>query len=432
MPVTSRSRALVRVIITTILCIGYLCSPDQYGFAESSITENTASSFWPQWRGPQRTGISTETGLLQLWPESGPPLQWQIPGIGEGYSSVSIADDRIFTMGNIGSDEYVFALDLTTGQMLWRTRNGNGYTNGAGDGPRSTPTIDQERVYALGARGDLSCLRVQDGSMIWTRNILNDFQGGNISWGICESVLIDHHRLIVTPGGKNACIVAVDKQTGETLWQTPGLSDRPGYASPISVQVGSVKQYVTFTSQGLVGVSAQDGRFLWRYDRAANGTANVSTPIFHNGNVFSSSGYGTGCGLVNLSVSGTRIKAEEVYFNRNMQNHHGDVLLFEGHIYGFSGSVLTCLEFQTGAIAWQHRSVGKGSLVYADGHLYCLSENGVIGLVNATPDGYRETGRFRLPERSAWNTWAHPVVAGGRLYIRDKDTLWCYDVADHP
>ncbi len=397
-----------------------------FGAALASALES-AEHDWPQWRGPDRTGRSRETGLLKTWPKEGPKQVWKITTAGTGFSGPAIANGRLFAMGNRGEDQYVLCFDDRTGKELWAVKNGEAYHNGYGDGPRCTPTLDADRVYALGAHGDLCCLQTKDGKAVWRLNILQRFKGDNISWGISESPLIEGSLLIVTPGGQDATMAALDKVTGKTVWTSkdPAGSEDPGYASPIAFTAAGVRQVATLTSKGGIGVRLADGKFLWRYDKPANGTANVATPVFHDDRVFFTSDYGTGGGLVKVSADGS---ADEVYFNRDMKNHHGGVVLVGKHLYGFNSSVLTCMEFATGKVAWQNRSVGKGSLCFADGHLYVMSENGVVGLVEATPAGYHEKSRFNLPDRSDSPSWTHPVVANGRLYLRDQGNLFCYDV----
>jgi outer membrane protein assembly factor BamB len=384
---------------------------------------------WPQWRGPDRTGVSKETGLLSQWPQGGPKLMWTASNLGEGYSGPAIVGDRLYTMGMRGEEEYVLCYTVADGKERWAVRNGAAYHNDFGDGPRCTPTVDGQWLYALGASGDLCCLRAEDGKEKWRLNILKAFQGENTVWGISESPLVEGNMVIVTPGGTRGTMVALDKETGKTLWTSkdPSAASREeaGYASPIAYTVGGERQVATLTGRGGIGVRASDGRFLWRYDKMANSTANITTPIFHDGRIFFSSDYGAGCALLQLQPGGP---ATEVYFNKNLKNHHGGVVLVDGYLYGFDSNILVCMEWATGKVRWKDRSVGKGSLCYADGCLYALSESGTVGLVKATPDGYKELGRMPLPARSANHSWTHPVVVGGRLYLRDQDKLFCYDV----
>jgi len=399
--------------------------------SDSFAQDKAPSGEWPQWRGPQRNGLSSEMGLLKSWPTEGPPLVWKTNGAGEGYSTVSISQGRLFTMGNRGDGdaraEYVIALDVATGKELWAARNGSPFANDRGGGPRGTPTVDGDVLYALGGQGELSCLQVKTGQARWHLSLFDKFGGRNNRWGISESPLLEGDWVICNAGGPGASIVALDRRTGELVWKTEELSDRSAYSSAIAADVDGMRQILHFTARGAVGVSARDGKFLWRYDKVANKTADIATPIFQDNLAFFSSAYGTGCVLLRLRADSTSAEAAEVYFNRDMRNHHSSCVLVGDHLYGFSDAVLTCMEFKTGKVAWQDRSVGKGSLIYADGHLYCFSERGVVGLIEATPGGYREKGRFKI-EPGQWPTWSHPVVAGGRLYLRDQDTIYCFDV----
>jgi outer membrane protein assembly factor BamB len=386
---------------------------------------------WTQYAGPGRDNKSAETGLLQAWAPEGPPLVWTARNLGMGYSSVSVSDGKVLTMGSRGDDEYVIAVDLASGDEVWSTRIGRTRPDGAGGGPRGTPTIDGDKVYALGANGDLACLNLDGGRRVWGGNILQEFGGNNIGWGISESPLVDGERVIVTPGGRNGTMVALNKNTGKTLWkaQTPG-NPAAAYASAIAFDFDGVRQYVNFTHAGVIGVKADDGQFLWGNGASANGTANCSTPLHHNGHVFSASAYSTGGALVKLTGGSGRVSAELVYKTRQLENHHGDMVIIDGYLYGTDGGSLLCLDVMTGDVKWQNRSVGKGAVVYADGRIILRSEQGPVALVEATPDGYREHGRFDQPNRSNQAAWPHPVVADGKLFLRDQANLLCYNLRE--
>lgn len=390
----------------------------------STVTGH-AREDWPQWRGDERDGISEETGLLQEWPPGGPPLVFQAGGLGEGYSSMSLADGRLYTMGSKEGREYVLALDAQTGEKVWETAHGRHYRNNRGDGPRGTPTVDGDRLYALGGNGDLSCLERATGRILWSLNLLETFHARNISWGLSESPLVWRDRVVAQAGGRGASVVALDKMNGKVLWTSQ--SDEAGYSSAVLMEVGDVPQAVFFTGERAFGLDLRDGRLLWDYRRVSNRTANIATPVVRGNRVFLSSDYGTGGALLEIREGPTGVNAREVYFTREMRNHHSSSVLVGDYLYGFSGSILTALHFETGDVAWKDRSVGKGSLIYADGNLYLFSERGVVGLAEATPEGYREKGRFEIPRPSA-HTWSHPVVSEGRLYIRDQDALYCYDL----
>jgi len=307
-------------------------------------------------------------------------------------------------------------------------RVNGGYRNNQGDGPRGTPTIDGKVVYVEGGNGDVSCHDVATGSTMWHLNMVSDLGGRRPGWGYSESPLLDGDLLIVTPGGSTGTIASLNKNTGEVVWRSEGLTDAAHYSSPIIADVHGVRQVIQFTRERVAGVDAKTGKLLWSYKNSANGTANCSTPVYHDGYVFTASAYGTGGGLAKITRDGDSWSADEVYFEKSMQNHHGGMVLVGDHLYGFGSGGLICLNYKSGDIAWSDRSVGKGSLMYADGHLYCLGERNALALVAANSKEYVEKGRISIP-KTGRPSWAHPVVAGGRLYIRDQHTLTCYDVS---
>jgi outer membrane protein assembly factor BamB len=280
----------------------------------------------------------------------------------------------------------------------------------------------------------------------WKKNVRTEFDGKPGIWAYAESPLIDGDVLVCTPGGDKATLLAVNKKNGETIWKAPlpkgeaagGRGSMAGntaaYASPIVATVGGVKQYIQFLHGGLVGVSAKDGKLLWHYD-GVKGITNCTTPLFHDGSVFvSAAGRGrsptSGSALVKLTASDGGITPKEVYHIQDLANHHGGVVRVGGYVYGTSNSGLVCIDFKTGETKWQNRSVGKGSIAAADGRLYVRSEDGPIALVEATPAGYKEISRFEQPDRSGKKAWPHPVIAGGRLYVRDQGVLLCFDVKE--
>lgn len=384
---------------------------------------------WPQYNGPRRDNRSGDTGLLDDWPTDGPPLVLRVEGLGVGYSSVALADGKVLTMGSRGADECVIALDGESGAEVWAVRIGATRKDGMGDGPRGTPTIDGDRVYALGANGDLVCLSLSDGSTLWSTNILQQFDARNIGWGISESVLVDGDRLICTPGGKQATMAALDKLTGKVVWKAKAPEAPPAaYSSAIAVDLKGVRQYVNFTHTAVIGVRADNGDFLWSNSASANGTANCSSPVAYRGYVFSSSGYGQGCALVKITGKRGRDGADLVYKNEELRSHHGGVVLDGQYVYGTDEGVMKCLDVMTGKTQWQDRSVGKGAVVYADGKIILRSEQGPIAMMDATPEGYHERGRFDQPDRSGQAAWAHPAVADGKLFIRDQGLLLVYDL----
>ena len=398
---------------------------------------------WPQWQGADRNAISKERGLLQAWPKEGPPLAWKIKGLGGGPSTPSIAAGRIFGMSHRGQDEVVWAVSEADGKALWATRLGPAFSQDqrtpASEGPGSTPTVDGERLYVVGLGGTVTCLQATDGKQVWQRSLTSDFDGRVPFWSFRESPLVDGNKVIVTPGGADTTLVALDKATGKTIWKSQ-VPDSPqaAYASAIAVDFGGQRQYVQLTAKGLVGVAASDGKFLWRYDRAANSHGiNCSTPIHHEGKVFGASAYGNGGGLVKLGKDASGIaKAEEVYFTNKMQNHHGGMVVHDGSLYGANGGnaggFLVNLDWETGNVLWDERATKrrtpKGSVALADGRLYYRTEEGPMLLIEPSRKEYLERGRFEQPERSDKPAWAHPVVANGKLYLRDQDSLFCYDI----
>lgn len=543
--------------------------------AATVIADADTNFDWPQWQGPDRTAISVETGLLQEWPADGPPLKWKIAQLGGGYGAPAIARGRIFGMSRRGDKEVAWALSETDGKELWATTIGTppegGMQQGI-EGPGCTPTVDGERMYVLGYGGDLACLTTADGKVVWKRSLTKDFGGHLPVWRYNESPLLDGDKLICTPGGNEATLVALNTLTGEVVWKSvlPGHTDDSkgpdlmatlpalatldkngdkeisgaemdaveavlaeldknqdgkleeaemgpaqagggggenrrrgrrggsimrsmkinaaldtdengtideaeikksltalrkldenadgklvqeevgerfasprrsgaGYASAIAIEFEGVRQYVQFTASALVGVAASDGKFLWRYDKPANrGGINCSSPIYADGTVFAASAYGAGGGLAKLVKEGSGgFRAEEIWSTKEMENQHGGMLVVDGCLYGANGGneggYLICLDFKTGAILWNEddrdkRRVKKGSLAMAGGRIYYRTEEGVILLIEPNREKYIERGRFEQPDRTSKPAWSHPVIANGKLYIRDQDALFCYDV----
>jgi len=402
-----------------------------------------ATGNWPQFRGPNRDGRSVDTNLLKQWDAGGPALVWKTSGLGAGYSSLSIGGDRLFTMGDLEGSQHVLALSATDGKVLWKAKVGPIWQDRF-PGPRSTPTVDGALIYALGTEGDLVCLEAATGKERWRRNLGRDFGGQVMSdWKFSESPLIDGDRVVVTPGAPDAALVALNKTTGAPIWKAklPTLGtagrDGAGYSSVVVSNGGGVKQYVQLLGRGVVGIRASDGEYLWGYNKVANNVANIPTPIVQGDFVFASSGYQTGSVLLKLAPAGDgKVTATEQYFldGKSFQNHHGGFVLVDGYIYGGHGhraGFPACLELATGTLKWggDIRNDGRGSaaIAYADGHVYYRYENGLVILVEATPAGYKEKGKLQV-ETSDLLSWAYPVIAGGRMYLRDKDSLYVYDL----
>ena len=389
------------------------------------MTVAAAAAEWHQWRGPARDGISSETGLLEQWPEGGPEQVFEVEGLGAGYSSFAFAGDLLFTQGQYDSKQYLMAFNRKTGDMAWEGEHGSIYTDRRGSGPRGTPVIDGDRVYASGGDGNLVCAKHATGDVVWQVNLLDRFGGSNIRWGISESPLIDGDQLVANAGGPGAGVVALNKMTGKLIWKSQ--SDEAGYSSAIPAEIGGVRMYVLLTGEAAIGVRADNGELLWRYEAVSNRTANIATPIVTGNQVFVSSDYGTGCALLQLNPQGGGVQAEEVYFSRDMRNHYSSSVLVDGYLYGYSSRILTAMKLETGEVAWRDRAVGKGQVIYADGRLYMLGEDGVVGMAKATPEGYQEISRFEIG-RGDFPTWTLPAINDGLLYLRDQDVLMAYRI----
>ncbi len=397
----------------------------------------TRAEDWPQWRGPNRDGISAEKGLLKEWPQEGPRLIWRVEHLGSGYGTPSVSGGIIYLMCNQGlQDEFVKALRAKDGAQIWSTRIGKvGNPDQKPNFPaaRSTPTVDGKRVYALGSDGDLACLDASTGKVLWQKSLRTDFNGLPPTWAYAESPLVDGDRVLATPGGKEATIVALDKNNGTVLWKSAlPEGDMAGYASLVIAGTGSVKQYVAYTAGGLVGVDAGTGKFLWRYDKTKGAMGmSMLTPVSREGFVFSGAGR-VGGGLIRLKADPGGFSAEEVYAGPGLPTAIGGAVLVGDYLYGSNQNIL-CVEFKTGRARWTERSIAPASMCYADGRLYLHGEGGDVALLEATPEGYRERGRFSPPGRPEHGnpmekSWAYPILAHGKLYIRDLNVLWCYDV----
>jgi outer membrane protein assembly factor BamB len=416
-----------------------LSTPPVLNFCICSLMlASLMSANWPQWRGPDRDGISKETGLLKVWPEAGPPLVWKVDNLGDGYSTPAVIGDRIYLVSNKGlENEFVQALDIKDGKQVWERRIGN-----VGEpkqqpnypGARSTPTIDGDMLYALGSDGDLACIDRNTGEIRWNKNVRKEYNGKPGEWAYSESPLIDGDAVVVTPGGEEATLVALDKKTGELIRKMPVPGgEEAGYASIVISDAAGVKQYVQFLAKGVVGIDANTGKFLWRYDRTAQGSpANIGTPVVKDDMVYTGA-HRAGAGAIKLLQTAEGLEYDEIYFGPQYPSAIGGAVLVGDYLYGTNRTTTTCVKFDSGDVVWtEERGMAPSSLCYADGHLYLHSEgSNEVGLIEATPDGYRENGRFTpegTPDKGQSKSWSYPVVADGRLYIHDWGTLWCYDV----
>jgi outer membrane protein assembly factor BamB len=393
---------------------------------------------WPQWRGPNRDGISRETGLLKEWPKDGPKLLWQQKNIGNGYSTPAVVGDRIYLLSNAGlENEFVQALSIKDGSRVWSTRIGNvGNPKQDPNFPaaRSTPTVVGDTLYALGSDGDLVCLETARGKERWRKNLRADFGGKPGEWAYAESPLVDGDAVICTPGGSEATLVGLDRKTGGVLWKCPVPGgDEAAYASAIVVEAAGIKQYVQFVQNGLVSVAAKTGKFLWRHDKTAKGSpAVILTPLADKGYIYSGA-YRVGGGLIKLVMKDGAVAVEQVYFSPKLPIGIGGVVKVGDYLFGSTGQAFLCVEFASGNVKWEDRLLAPAASCYADGRLYLHGENGDMALVEPSPGAYREKGRFTPPEQpkranQMEKAWAYPVIADGRLYIRDVGSLWCYDI----
>lgn len=385
---------------------------------------------WPQWRGPQRDDICTETGLIQDFPEAGPPRLWIFQDCGAGYSGPAIVGDKVYILGGREGKDFLLCLDANSGKELWATELGTMFENDWGNGPRSTPTIEGDFIYAMASSGNLVCLKAADGEVVWTK-AMQDLGGKIPVWGYSESPLVLEDKVICTPGDQQGAIAALDKKTGDLLWQTKDLADVAHYSSVMPMEHDGKTILVQLLFKELVGVDSADGRVLWTVPFPGN-VAVIPTPIISGDKVYATAGYGAGCVMVKLDGD----EAEVVYENKNMTNHHGGVILLDGHVYGYSdGKGWVCQNLESGDMTWREReALGKGAIGYADGRFYCLEEDtGEVVLIAASDKGWEEHGRFTLEPQSKirkekGKIWTHPVIADGKLYLRDQDLVYCFDV----
>ncbi len=401
---------------------------------------NSKAQDWPQWRGSDRDGIVKKTGLNLDWSENKPPLSWVFRQAGAGYSSPSIVGTTLYCQGAADGSDFAFALDTKTGNLKWKQVLGKLFIMDRGDGPRGTITVDGDKLYLIRGGGQLHCLSAADGKTLWQKDFRTDFGGNimsNFDWGFSESPLVDGNLVVCTPGGDEGTMVALDKNTGNIVWRSKEWTDLGGYSSPIVVEVDGIRQYIQLTRNGVAGVAAKDGKLLWKADVAGNRVAAIPTPIYHDHMVYVTSGYNAGCAGIRLTKEGDGFSAETVYANKNISNHHGGVVLMNGYIYGYSdGPGWVCQDMKTGETVWKQRikEVAKGAVLGVNDRLLCLDERtGLLTVVSASPDGWKEFGRMEIPERSEVSSmdnmvWTHPVIANDKLYLRDHDLLFCFDL----
>jgi len=394
----------------------------------------TGAPFWPRFHGLSGYDLPKEQGLLKKWPDSGPTLVWSAKGLGSGYSSVTLADGQIYTSGNLdreGKKQTVVSALGLDGKIRWQTGVGPAWT-GSYPGARSTPTIDGEGIYYESPLGDVVRLDAKSGRKLWAVNILKEFDAENLQWALAESVLVDGPRVIVCPFGKKASVAALDKLTGKTVWTAKSTGDKAGYGSPTLAEYKGLRMIFTMSAKAVIGVNADTGELLWTFAHETEYDVNACNPIFRDGWVFISTGYRAGSVMLKLSVNGTKASVEKVWDSKDLDNQHGGVLLVGDCLYGAAhnanGGRWICLDWKTGKRRYAEKGVGKGSVAFADGMLYTLSEKRDVGLAEATPSGHKLVGKFKMPSGGEGPSWAHPVVCGGRLYLRHDDVLFAYDV----
>jgi outer membrane protein assembly factor BamB len=426
-----------RLIVVAAALLGALTQP------------RSPAADWPQWRGINRDGLSAETGLLKSFPSAGPTLVWKSQDVGLGYSTVAVVGGIVYGFGSTGdrTDEFLYALDSANGKEKWRTTIKNiqpdkTFNADWGGGPRGTPTVDGDRIYALGAQGDLVCVETATGKLVWHKSMTKDFKGKLMSpsmWGYSESPLVDGDQVVCSPGGSDGTLAALDKKTGNVLWRSKDISAAATYSSIIVATVGDVRHYVQLTADGPAGFSPKDGTVLWHEKVTDFKTAAIPTPIFHDNMVYVTAAYGAGCGMVKLTPDGNGgLKSEVAYTKKVIENHHGGAVLVGEHVYSCDKSNgLTCQELKTGKVAWSaEKKVDTGSLIAADGCIYCYGQRtGSLVCVEANPAKFVEKGRFTIPQKStkrkkSGGIWTHPVIADGKLYLRDQELLFCFDLRE--
>jgi outer membrane protein assembly factor BamB len=388
-----------------------------------AATRPALAEDWPQWRGPQLNGISRETGLLPQWPEAGPPELWRVP-LGGGFSAVSVVGHRAFTMYGTAEGEFAVALDVHSGKTLWKARLGVLFKNSYGDGPRATPTFDDGRVYVLAGRGALACLDAASGKPLWQLNLLEKFGGEPAEYGFSASPLVLGKLLVVVVGaGHGKSLAALDKTSGGVVWTS--LDDKPGYSTPLGIEAAGVPQLVVLMGEALVSVAPGDGHELWRQPWKTEQDANVAAPIFSHDRLFISTGFGTGCAMFDLSAAAGKPAARRLWANKNMENYFASSVLVDGHLYGFKKTILTCIDFDSGAVNWKQRGFNQGSLLAADGKLIIYGERATLALAAISPEKYREISKTQVLDDQ---TWTVPTLADGRLFVRNQKELVCLNL----
>lgn len=393
------------------------------------------------WRPDNRTGVSSETGLLKSWPAAGPKLLWTCLDLSKGFSSPSFGANTIYITGNsgdIGAEDILFALDMN-GKILWQTAMGRAWT-GSNPESRATPVVDGNRVYTCSGVGDLACIDATTGKKIWSYKASELNKGTYGSWGISEALLIDGNKVYFSPGGPETMTIALNKATGDVIWRSASLKDNPGYVSPILVNYAGKKMIINVSLGHVFGVDASNGEILWKvaHEERSGGRDLIKcvTPLFKDGRVYVTGGYDTGGMMVEIAKDGKSAKV--VWTDDVLDVHHGGVVLINGYIYGSnwlnnSNGDWCCIDWQTGKKMWQQHWNCKGSIISAEGKLYIYEEkNGNVGLLNVNPNKFDLVSSFKITQGKSGPFWAHPVIHNGILYLRHTNALMAYDIKAKP
>ncbi|MEM6916177.1 MAG: PQQ-binding-like beta-propeller repeat protein [Verrucomicrobiota bacterium] len=435
----------VDVISLSLADQEYIREIEAQSMADPAATHSGSSAGeWPNFRGPNFDGISTDTGLLDSWPEEGPEKLWVYEDAGMGYSGVAISGGKLFTIGTRGDELTVVCVDISNGEEVWATEIGTddqqGYNAGWGHGPRATPTVSDGHVYVLGPKGTLACLSVEEGKPVWDKDLVKDFGGNAGGWGYSESPFVDGDKVVIGPGGSSSPVVALDKTSGSTIWSASGFDvgkEKAEYANIVPLQLNEKLQYLRLFSNQLVSLDSESGDVLWMTGWPGEDTpAVIPTPIADGNEVLIASGYGVGSKLVSIDSSN---QPSDVWQEKTLKIKHGGMIKFGDHVYGSSeGEGLVCLDWKTGELAWNEKGQFFGStdsVAIADGMIYVLNDSsGTLSLVEASPDGFEQKGQFTIdPQSSQRNpkgkVWTYPVVTGGKLYLRDQEYIIAYDVS---
>lgn len=379
-----------------------------------------------QWRGANRDGKYNETGLLKQWPENGPKLLWHFDDLGDGHSSAAVAGEKVYITGMVGDKGFVYALDIN-GKLLWKTEYGQEWTE-SWNGVRSTPLLYKDKLYLMSAFGKLVCLNAKDGSILWKTELLSDYDGVNIKWGVTENILIDDNKLYCTPGGKTANVIALNPDNGKLIWKSTGNGESSAYCSPLIVNLKGRKLLVTHTANSIIGIDAADGKFLWRFEHINTYAVHPNTPLYSNGKLFCFSGYGKGAVMLKLADDGSSVS--KLWESVNFDNQMGGAVLINGKIYGSGHKSKSwfCLDWETGKELYSERITGNGNVIYADGMLYCYGDNGEVVLAQPTDNGFKKISSFKVPY-GANQHWAHLVIKDKKLYVRHGTSLMVYSIA---